>query len=379
MEEVCLPDLPDVALDRIYDFVLAGIQVNSSDNYMWFLHCNQTVNPHLAKMASRPAQIGALGFRLVCRKLREVANRRAIPVDLLLNNCDSRFLMSRTLLYPFMTSHQTHLYKKLTSVEYWEDYRLNVNNNIPPPDWLASYWKPIPRVSFRLIASNFSLLTKVNPRAFVGRISEVHVGTSRSRAIHVWAETGFDFVKRLGAERLCIGALRISASSGMRLLSSGKNAASLEEMKQSFHLTCMKLIYVMESSYAGNGSDLSVQMPCTTRGVILTSGINSIQYHNRRAFFRDDWNFDALPGPNVVEKGYANIRAIEELSMQYIFIESFDKLMEFFPRLKAVTLYKGCYLRRPNMTQAALSALLASKLSIHGLTVTIANSTAFVY
>ena len=381
--EIGLLDVPDVPLDRIFEYFLAATPKNTSDNYMWFLDCNQVLNPHYSKMVARVAQKSILIFRLVCRKFREIANRRAIPVDLLLNNCDARFISRKTILYPFMSSALRLPYQKFASKEYWEDYRSNVNANVPPADWLAGDWTQMPRVSLRLVASNFSLLTKVNPEAFAGRISEVHVGTTRSRAIHVWAETGFEFLKRLGVQRLCVGALRISASVGMRLLSSGKNAASLDDMKAAFHLTCRKLIYVMESSYAGDGSDLSVQVPIATHGIIMTSGINSIQYHNRKYFFGKNWRFDALPGPGVSERGYFNIRTTEELALQYIFIDDFDKLMEFFPRLKRVTLYRGCYLRPAlisrNLTHAMLANLLVDRFMQVGVSVTVSNYTAFVY
>ncbi len=377
-----LTDLPDLPLQMIYDKVVAGSHTKTHANYRWFFNCNKILNPSLAKMTLKCGNIAPLLFRLVCRRFREIANNRPITIDLLLNNCDARFMRSKLagMSYPFDRRS-----KEFLDESYWDDIRQHAGPALPPSGELVRYWKQEVKLTYRLIASNFSTLVKVNPGNCAGKIGNVLVGGSGThpRAIHVWRETGYNFLKDLKVPNLHIGALRLAASDEMRLLSSTKNAASLAEMKESFRVTCDKLIYVVESSYRGNGSDFHVHVPDHPCGVILTSGINGIQFHNRRTLFREDWDFSNLPSPDATEKGYTNIRATEELAMQYVFVQSFQKLMQFFPRLKRVTLWKGCYLRElttsVRATQTELSIRLCSAFLANNIVVEMRDETSFVY
>ena len=377
-----ITDLPDLPLQMIYDKVITDSHTRSHRNYRWFFDCNKTLNPSLAKMTMKCGNIAPLLFRMVCRRFREIANNRPIVVDLLLNNCDARFM--RTKLAGMICA-SGKLPGKFLDESYWDDIREHVDPGLSRSCELVHYWKQEIKLTYRLFAANFSTLVKVNPKSYAGKIDKVLVGGSGAhpRAIHVWKETGYNFVKEMKARALHVVALRLSASDGMRLLSSVKNAASLAEMKESFSIGCDKLIYVVESSYRGNGSDFHVHVPRHPFGVILTSGINGVQFHNRRTLFRKEWDFSRLPSPDSTERGYTNIRATEELAMQYVFVQDFEKLMEFFPRLKKVTLWKGCYLRELSTpvraTQTELRIRLCSAFLARNVVVEMRDETSFVY
>lgn len=350
-----ITQLPEDALLHIFDIFLKSSNKRTNDNYRFFFMANHNSDLSYRKMTMRCGKPEVLLFRLVCRRFRGIANKRPIVCDLLLNNGDTKFIKRKMQNYPYMPSLPASYC--LSSESYWREQK-EKNPEILDPHLLANYWKQEVKIDFRLLGSEFSKLIKLNAHNLKNTISELHVGSGYSRAINLWKDTAQTFIESLQCKSVHIGALRIQASDSMPLLRSTKTLASLPELMNLAVLSCKKLVYVLESTYMGDGSDLRVRVPRHKNVPILTSGINGIQYNNRRSVYCDNWKFAGLPDERWAPKNYANIRAAEKLFLQYIFIENIERFLEFFPLLRVVVLFKGCHLKpRTAGNRAKLSSM----------------------
>lgn len=360
MPDILITELPDDALLHIFDIFIEGSHKRTNENYRFFFMANHNSEKRYRKMTMRCGQPAILLFRLVCRKFRGIANKRPIILDLLMNNGDTKFMKLKMQNYPYMPSLPVPYC--LSSESYWLEQKSRDPTTLDPV-LLANYWKQMVKVDFRLLGSEFSKLIKINPSNFAGHISELHVGSGYySRAINLWKGTAQTFVESLGCKKLQIAALRIQASQNMTHLKSTKTPANVTELMKKIVLSCKKLVYVLESTYTGNGSDLRVQVPCSRRPPILTSGINGIQYNIRRSVYCDHWNFAGLPDETWEFKNHANIRSAKKLYLQYIFIENIEKFLAFFPLLRYVVLFKGCHLKPRSVGNQVKLALMTEWL-----------------